>query len=276
MEQKRLILVLLLSYIINCSNAQIPVPPAVKQFYSGMEQLATCNSASESGEIELKMAKCFFGDENSGMNLPNDFRYLEIDAGSISHNNDMLTSNNYINKLNEYVFRKKNLKPSVAISSFSRKTGILPTFDKKMSSEDAYVETIVKKKFSYLSSTGFIDKEFTDTVYTHVIQNKISVIVNGMGNSSNINPEILKIKAAQAYEEKRYIEAYDIFKKIIEHNRNDSESLYRLGLMTYYGKGCHVNKKKGISLMEESSYRGGYYSVKAQNVLRNWKYKNTL
>lgn len=110
-----------------------------------------------------------------------------------------------------------------------------------------------------------------------MIQNRISVIVNGMGiDKGDNNLELLKVRAAQAYQDRRYSDAYKIFQRIIELDRHDSEPLYRLALMTYYGKGCKSDKRKGISLMEESSYRHGLYSTKADNVLRNWKYKNIL
>ena len=280
MELRRLLYVAVTFVFMASSQlslGQIPVPPAVRQFYGGMEQMLACNTTAEISELEMSMNKCFFGYENSGMNLPNDFRHIELDAGTPSHDNEMLTSNNYINKLSKYVYADRSLKPTVKISSFSKKTGTLPTFDKKMSAEDAYVETIVRKNVSYVTSSGLVDKEFIDTVYTHVIQNRISVIVNGMGtDKGDNNLELLKVRAAQAYQDKRYGDAYKIFQRIIELDRHDSEPLYRLALMTYYGKGCKSDKRKGISLMEESSYRHGLYSTKADNVLRNWKYKNVL
>ena len=256
------------------SYAQVSVPQAVKQFYGGMEDMLACSSATEISELEISMNKCFFGYEDSGMNLPNDFRYLEIDADSPSHDNKSLTSNNYINKLSKYIYLDKSLKPSVKISSYSRKTGTLPYFDKRLSAEDAYVMTVVRKTFSYEIGTKNEYKEFLDTVYTHIIHNKISVIVNGLGSDNN--PELLKVKAAQAYEAKRFDEAYKIFQRIIELDRSDSEPLYRLALMTYYGKGCKSDKRKGRLLMEESSHKGSVYGYKADLVLRNWKYRNVL
>ncbi len=277
MELRKTLCIAISVAIVQLSFGQIPVPAAVEQFYNGMERMVACNSSAEICELEMIMNKCFFGHENSGMNLPNDFKHIDIDAGSPSHQNDMLTSNNYINKLSKYIYTDKSLRPYVKISSYSRKTGTLPTFDKKMSAEDAYVETIVRKKFSYNTVSGTVHKEFTDTVYTHVIQNKISVIVNGMGpDGGDNNPELLKVRAAQAYQEKRYNDAYKIFQRIIELDRHDSEPLYRLALMTYYGKGCTPDRRKGVRLMQESSYRHGSFSSKADNVLRNWKYKNVL
>lgn len=279
MEQRLIAPILTLMLALLYSHtviAQIATPQAVKKFYNGMEQMADCSSPAEIGELEMSMSKCFFGYENSGMNIPNDFKYIEIDANTISHNNDMLTSNNYINKLSSYVYKQKQLKPTVTIT-FSRKTGSLPTFEGRMCSEDAYVETIVYKKFSYQNGSNVEYKEFTDTVYTHIYQNMISVINNGLGHqNNNNNPAQLKIKAAQEYEAKNFKAAYEIFEKIIQIDSHDDEVLYRLALMTYYGKGCRTDRNKGRRYMEESYYRFGSYSSRANSVLRNWKYRNSL
>ncbi len=280
MEQRRLVISLavwLIAGFLMSLTAQIPVPLSVKQFYGGMEEMATGLPAGLAGELTTKMTECFVGNDNSGINVPNDFKHIEIDAHKASHNNVTLTSNNYVDKLYEYVYENRKLTPNVKISSYSRKSGMLPTFDKKrMSAEDAFIETIVNKTFSYLSNGDLVVKEFTDTVYTHIIQNKICAIVNGMENFEDNDLDILRVKAAQAYQAKRYEDAYLLFKRIAELDLNDAEPYYRLALMTYYGKGCRRNKKYGIELMRKSSYRRGSFSDKADNVLLNWTYENTL
>ncbi len=108
-----------------------------------------------------------------------------------------------------------------------------------------------------------------------MIQNKICVIVNGMGMSDDNNVEHLRVKAALAYKAQRYAEAYGLFERIAKLDIEDAEPFYRLAIMTYYGKSCRRNKKKAANLMAKSSCRKGEFSDKADNVLTNWKYPNT-
>ena len=70
--------------------------------------MGCCKSTSELGELEVSMTRCFFRSEESGVELPNDFKFFDQDKHSISHNLDILTSNNYVNKLSEYIAQKKD------------------------------------------------------------------------------------------------------------------------------------------------------------------------
>ena len=82
---------------------------------------------------------------------------------------------------------------------------------------------------------------------------------------------------------KRYTDAYKCFEKILSINKNDGETLYRLGLMTYYGEGCNISSKrlrhnKGKEFMERASRSdvSTGFKDKADIVLHNWRYGSSL
>lgn len=257
-------------------HAQIQTPAVVRQFYRGIVSMSSCDKQILS-QLELDMKQCFCGHEDSGINLPNDFRFFDWDKNSVSHNLDILTSNNYINKLSQYAYEEKVLQSNIELSSSSRKVGELPEFGKKsMTTSGAYVETVVRKKYTFRSGGKEQSREFSDTVYTHIAMNKIRAIYNGAGTTAVEDLDRLRIEAARAYGEKRYSDAYTIFKKISETDKGDSETFYRLGLMTFYGKGCRKNRKAGKQLMETASRLGYHFGYKAGIVLRHWFIPNSL
>lgn len=259
-------------------QAPVPTPTAVKQFYSGITAMSTCGSIGELGQLEQNMANCFFGAEDSGMNLPNDFRFFVHDKDSPSHELAILTSNNYISKLSEYIYNRRIMKPIVDISTHSMKAGALPSFGNgRMTSEDAYIVTIVRKTYQFSDYIHeSMKKEFIDTIYTHVYQNKIRMIMNGNGITPS-NPDRIRIKAANAYAEKRYKEAYELFNKLISINVNDGETYYHIALMTYYGKGCNKSHRKAKELMRKASRTApSDIRKKAENILKYWQVPNPL
>ena len=263
-----------LSYIMPIyAQTRRATPQAVTDFYNGIEKMSDCKSSSELGELELNMTRCFFMSDQSGINLPNDFRFFDQDKHSSSHNLDILTSNNYINKLSEYIAQKKVLYPEVKISTYSEEGGMLPTMlNMKMSQERAWIRTIVRKRYSFKGNGISDSREYIDTVYTHTAYQKIRMIANGNGARSVDNIENLRIEAANAYEKKDYRKAYKMLKRISELDAKDSESHFRLAVMTYYGKGVGKNRQEALELMRKAAYNNyDEYAYKARSVMDHWQ-----
>lgn len=251
---------------------QVKAPNAVITFYGGINQMAEANDAATMGELEMLMRKCFFGDSDSGMNLPNDFKNFTGDKNSISHKLATLTSNNYINKLSTYMFPEKRLSARCEINSFSEPVGELPDFEKgRMSASPGYVRTIVRKKYVF----GTESRDFLDTVYTHAAANKIQLITNASTQSRNDDVGTLKVRAAEAFGRKEYTTAFNLFKKIIELEPRDGESYLRLALMSYYGKGCRKSKTEGKKYIQWAKIHSkGYLREKAELIANYWRYPN--
>lgn len=257
------------------SKAEIPTPTCVKTFYDGMQQLSDVSDPNKAYYISKKMNECFYGLDISvsGIPLPNDFRFFDIDKPKISHDDNLLNSATYINRLSEYIYRTRIMKVRYAIMK-SELTGDQPDFHKgRLAISACLVSTYVEKTYTL---NGY-DKTFVDTVYSDYSNGKISEIRNGNGaNVVNINT--LRVKAALAYRSGNLNEAYRCYEQIISIESKDADALYRIGLMTYYQQGCAFSKKsvarrKGLEYMEQArSYGQSNIVIKAENVLHNWKY----
>lgn len=277
MEDKRYLLVLVTIVITSIkwqSLVAMPTPNSVDVFYDGMEKLATVTDPNIAYDISKEMKECFFGVEisNSGVFLPNDFRFFDVDKNNISHNDGKLNSSTYVNRLKEYLYQSRIMKVSCSIHQ-TELVGDQPEFSKgKLSSSSCIVATFVQKTYSL----NGISKSFNDTVYTDFSSGKINVIKNGNGQGE-ININTLKVKAALAYRSRRYEEAYNCYEQILSLEPTDGDACYRLGLMTYYRQGCNFSKKiarqKGKEYILQARRYGKYpISEKAENVLHNWTY----
>lgn len=144
--------------------------------------------------------------------------------------------------------------------------------DMKISKERAWIRTIVRKCYSFKGGGPSLEKEFIDTVYTHTKAQKIRMISNGNGIMPTNNIEHLRIEASKAYEKKDYKKAYEIIKRISELNARDSESFFRLAVMTFYGKGVRQNRHEALELMRKSAYNNNdEYAIKARTVVNHWQ-----
>lgn len=261
---------LLFLYFSKCIAAEVQTPLSVRTFYGGMQKLSQTSDANGAYYITKAMKECFYGIEQSvsGCPLPNDFRFFEYDKKNPSHKDGSLNSTTYVNRLNDYIYKEHALKVNYRILKNEYK-GEQPDFLKgRMAVSQAFVITLIEKTYSL----GGIKKIFNDTVYTDYSSGKISEIKNGNGVS-------LRVKAALAYQLKRYHEAYQCYEQIIAENARDADALYRIGLMTYYQQGCDfprktIARKKGREYMERAKIYGKRSSIgdKAENVLHNWKY----
>lgn len=260
-------------------QANVATPDVVVKFYDGMEALTkTCN-VDEVRNLESTMKYCFPGKWDSGINLPNDFRFFVLDNASISHTNNTLTSNTYVDKLSDFAFSKKALKVKIDILG-SEYEGSTPDFNsRQFAPEYACIKTLVRKTFTLNNEI----KVFNDTVYTYMSSNLITKICNGQGMQGE-DPNTLRIKAALAYERKSYYEAYKYYEQIVALDSKDADSYYRLGLMTYWQQGCDNKfsrkkyaRSKGKEYLELAAKNYSYDHVlvdKVNRVLTYIKYYN--
>lgn len=272
MIKKLLLLVAAVTMTAATACAEVPTPTAVTKFYNGMKKLTRIYSSSEASELETQMLQCFNDWRDSGIDLPNDFKFFSYDEGSITHKNKTLPSQNYLAKLRDYAFLDRVLKINIKIME-SKSEGRIPDFRSgNISSSEGYINTLVVKTFKLNG------KEWTynDTVSTNAITGLIENISNGYGV---INKNILRIKAAQAYEKQYYSEAYRLYEQIISIDPKDADAYYRLGLMTYWMQGCEnkFRKKeyahdKGIEYMSLALNNG--YGEKAKRAYIYMKYPN--
>lgn len=266
-----------LSLLVFTTQLSEPTPPVVETYYESMKRLASNIDGKSASELELQMKACFFLGRGSGINLPNDFRFFEYDKSSISHKNSTLTSNNYVNKLAEFLYKERVLTVDYRILK-SEPHGAVPDFQSsRLSSTTNLVSTYVEKTYTLNGRTH----AFNDTLITDITVGKISRISNGGGVLAD-DPHTLRIKAAHAYQRGLYAEAYKYYERIIALDKKDGDSFYRIGLMTYWRQGCEHkfakkkdarNKAKEYMLMAE--IRGSYKIRKqAENVMHYWEYPN--
>lgn len=97
--------------------AEVQTPLSVRTFYGGMQELSQASDANRAYDIAKAMKECFYGIEQStsGCPLPNDFRFFEYDKKNPSHNDGMLNSTTYVNRLSDYIYREHVLKVSYRI-----------------------------------------------------------------------------------------------------------------------------------------------------------------
>lgn len=81
----RILLFMLLVIGNQHAKAEIPTPTSVKVFYDNMQKLSTVTDPNTAYYISKEMNECFYGlnISVSGIPLPNDFRFFDIDNISI-------------------------------------------------------------------------------------------------------------------------------------------------------------------------------------------------
>lgn len=262
--------------INDCVVAEVQTPVSVQVFYGGMKELGQTIDANKAYDIGKSMKECFFGMDVSvsGISLPNDFRFFKYDGKNPSHTNETLNSATYVNRLKDYIYKDRVLEVNYKILK-NEYAGEQPDFSKgRMTVSTSLVATFIEKMYNL---KGF-QKLFRDTVYTDYSSGKISEIKNGNGMTV-VNIASLRTQAALAYRMKQYETAYKCYTQILVLYPNDSDTLYRVALMTYYRQGCDFLKKKqarkrGVEYMKRAQAYGYYSDIgaKAANVLHNWEY----
>ena len=279
MECKIIILrkfcILSITLLFACAcYAELPTPASIISFYKGMDRLSRATDDNSAAYICKEMKECFAIDIKeypSGLMIPNDFRLFKHDEKKPSHRDGSLTSSNYVNRLDNYLYEEKSLKVSYYIGK-SVVDASIPDFNKSLCSSNYLVATYVKKTFT-LDGEIFT---FNDTVLTTYKDGRICEISNG-GGFADINIPALRIKAGRYYHHKDYHNAYECYKKILDFKTDDADALYRIALMTYYQQGCYFGKKeahkRGRRYMKLAESTGNYeIAGKASQVLFHWDY----
>lgn len=262
-------------------QASVPTPSAVSSFYDSMKRLAKASNYRESDEIARSMTKLSYAIRHgsaSGENMRNDFQPFVYDERSTSHNDVPLGFALYIDKLQEYIYVDKVMDVNYTILHNDYYGGAIDFSNGKKTSQTTIIETIVEKTFTINHQT----KTFRDTLLTHIPTNTICKFYN-IKDVDEKDIIDLKKQAARYYYLKRYEDAYKCFEKILSINTKDGETLYRLGLMTYYGEGCNIRsttlrRRKGKEFMERArrSDVSTGFKDKAEIVLHNWRYWGSL
>ena len=279
---KHIIFILLLFIGTISVQASVPTPSAVFSFYNNMKKLAIASNDQESDDIARSMRKLSYaiqyGGSASGDMLRNDFQSFIYDEQQPFHNDVELQFELYTNKLEKYIYEDKVMNVEYNVLHSDYYGGAIDYNNGKKVNQTTIIETVVEKTYTI----GYQTIAFRDTLLTHIPTNTICQFYNIKSDDKDILD--LKKRAARFYYLERYEDAYKCFEKILVINPNEAETLYRLGLMTYYGEGCEkiYSKKmrfqKGKEFMERAYQTNITFGFKdkAKIVLHNWKYGHSL
>lgn len=258
-----LLIVLLMTSMTN----NIPTPAVVTRLYNTIATISKANSAAQARDYKDIIIHCFHGieDGKSGIPVPNDFLSWSNDTTKI------LTAKNYANAIEKLCYEQKIIR----LSNFSiGKSHYLtePEIRKRKYKPGIYIETIVTKTFT----DNRISQTYQDTLI--VEEEEITLLANSSYTRDRIEDvKTLRALAAHYYTQKSYYRAYEIYQKIIRIDPSNANAYYRLGIMTYYQKGCNFPKKrlarkKGIEYIEKSQDLGFdaaatlYYFTHSQSI----------
>lgn len=264
------IIVFIVFMTCKCLAINPSTPATVERFYSSMKKLTETASASEAQSLQEAMQYCFlYGKPTSkhntlsGINIPNDLFTLG--------DNDLkiIGSTLYTQRLKNKVFNNSDFKVTYSIGS--SRYAQEPDLKKFKSKDYPYVETCVTKTFTM----GGSSITFQDTLLTRVEDGLIASLHNGIRMSDEEESlESLRARAAGYYSAKMYYRAYGIYEKIIALDPSNANAYYRLGIMTYYKKGCYYSsstaRRKGKEYVEKADRLG---FSKAETVLYYWNHQ---
>lgn len=240
-------------------------PKAVHVFYEGMKTFSKSTDPQVIAETELNMKKCFYGYDDSGITLPNDFRFFNIDKKNSTHFNKFLSAHGYISILKRFLNADKVLKVEYNVMSNTAGGRVPDLSGNRQMETAAYIVSVVEKRYMPANENS---RTFIDTVITFIETGMIGQIINSTSEPSpDFNVCELRIKAAQEYERKNYYEAYALYEKIVSMDPKDAASLYYIGLMTYWQQGCkkkYPKKNQAKRIANDYLNRAMYYSHSSQ------------
>lgn len=264
-EGLRLLILMFLCIGLVATLNATETPSAVTVFYGGMETLSKTSDPEVISQTALNMQKCFYGHEDSGITLPNDFRFFNIDKKNPTHNNEHLPANSYIAILKMFLNVERVLKVNYCVKSNTVGGGVPELSGNQKMEASAYIISVVEKKYMPINEESRI---FNDTVITFIETGKIGSISSSSSNGAHdadINK--MRIKAAQLYQQKNYNKAYELYEQIVRFDEKDAASLYYIGLMTYWQEGCknqYSKKKQAKKAALDYLNRASYYSNSSQ------------
>ncbi len=274
---KLIILFFAFSISASCMWAKVPTPSAVSSFYDNMKRLSKAENSRESDKIVRSLWKLSYAKQKgiaSGGSMRNDFQRFVYDRPFPFHEDNTLNFDIYIDKLEQYCFVDKVMEVDYLVLNNDYYGGVIEFNKGKILSQNTIIETIVEKTYTINHQKITL----RDTLLTDIPTNTICKFYN-IKDVDEKDIADLKKQAARYYYLELYSDAYKCFEKILSINPKDGEALYRLGLMTYYARGCSffsksVQHSKGKDYMIRASQSDVVYGFrdKADIVLKNWKY----
>ncbi len=233
-------------------------PPVVDSYYTSIKGLETTN-ANKAFDLQECIMHCFAGktkdDKSSGFSGINIYDNLTNNKNN-SLNNDTIPSNLFAQRLKRAIHEQKNLK-LVAYTPVSSTYSMQPMLNGK--GEDQLCQT--KVEVTYLKDNI---NRIPRTEYLGIVDNKIVKITN---DEFNIDAVSLTIEAAKLYTQKKYKEAYEMYKKVLTIDPTDINALYRLGIMTVRGQGTKKNVSVAKSYLDRvihlssKDYKGSWWDL---------------
>lgn len=273
--------------LILCTSKMdaIDPPSVVKTFYGGCQRLKTAKSSDEAYNIRLEMLKCFCEYAEGGN---------QIMVDDMTESKQATT---YTMDLFNRIYIKKSLSVAYTITNTER----LRQPDKNSNAEISdcpFYASYVTKTYSENGQK----KTYKDVVHTMASSNEIVDIQKELDDNVNNKPiekddephspappienvqiKTLQARAAYYYTKGYYNLAYKTYEQIISQESTNGDAYYRLGLMTFWQKGCKYrfkNKKaarkvaKGY-MLKATKYGNRAIKEKAENVYMNWFTNNT-
>lgn len=225
-------------YIVNtelCLAAAAPTPSIVNQFYNSMLKLQNASNDADAEDLKYNMMYCFKHNQDSGINLPNDFwEFGYTDA-------KVVASNAYAYRCWKSIYSTTNkIKIVVKISPQSE---YAREADLKIYKEEnePYIETHVVKTFTLGDRTV----TFNDTILSK--NNLIEQMRNSFSSGrETTNIEQLQALAASYFSAGKHKRAFEVYQQILRIDATNANAFYRLGILSFWHtKDCGLDKSKG-------------------------------
>lgn len=237
-----------------CASTVVAAPrpeDVVKSYYGYMKNLRSAQNEDDAYKLRKSIQKCFY---SPGNGVDEGFSGVNVKDNYI--NKDVVASNTFAGRIARAIHREKSLTiDSHSISNIEKSTQPNLT-----GGDDEIYQICVSVNYSFCGE----NKQCTDYINIYKsnivkISDEPSFKKSSDNRSGEFNAEKSTELAGSMYSRKQYKEAYAEYKKILDHDPNDINALYRLAIMTAKGHGVKRNIDEAISLLHKvNSVRVNY------------------
>ncbi len=243
------------AHIAHAASPAIQTPNVVSVFYRTLKQMSSASNDNQAYDYREIITNCFRGKEDNGINVPNDFYdwgYAKVKT---------MSSNSYAQLYEDFSYRQKRFRMDryeIVKNQYRSEAD----FGKYKSQRCNIVQTVVRKTMT----NGTKSKNISDTLITEGDQIVVfrNSLFSGKSDKDEVDIEVLRVKAADYYSSGYYRLAYQAYIKIIELDPKNANAYYRLGVMTYYKKGCYPRNARKESLKYLEKAKELKYGEKAE------------
>jgi len=214
----------------------------VDNYYRSMKQMSVMPYSDEGADAKLRVVN-LIGVDNNGWDMATTFR-VPNDIGKIygtSTANDCQVGK-YCEDFRKFA-NKNNFGFSYKLVNTEYVTG--PQVKGSKSFPD-FVRVVVKKDFIVKGQQPI---SFHDSVFLSTRTKSFAAVYNQYRRSVKENEKYMTIEellavAEDKYSNKRYDEAYRLYRKVLERSPMNEAASYKLGVMSFKGEGCKQYPRK--------------------------------